>query len=306
MVSILLVFLFSIYASALGFDNTLELLLAEKQKYPSWYIGKNIFSSNYLYHICDYSIKSTLNYATPCYQVQLDFIALLQEQSKQSWIVQAIFTPDNTHKNWFAILHISDDFATITTDGTSMNYAASLSHTLFYLQKYANIHKPQSLEIGTSWGSVNEYVSPVPSLVVNRFTTSNIGNTPLSFYQVGFEVSTYNAFYIQEKIPFPIESILYDSKSPDTSPRVLYQVKLLSASNATKTAIVGPQLDLLQTCSLSQEQTTPANNVTQPTLKNNAGDMTPNYTNEINFTNEDKVLQGLKKLNGSFTLSSTR
>ncbi|MGI0059157.1 MAG: hypothetical protein ACREBJ_05255, partial [Nitrosotalea sp.] len=234
LVAVIMIVSFSIISvHAIGFDNSLERLVIEKQKeYPSWYVGKDILpQQNYTYHICDYSIKPTLNYATPCYQAELDFIDLLQEQNEQTWIVQAIFTPDDTGRHWFSILHISKDFATITTDGSSMNYATSLSHTIFYLQKYANMHKPQLLKIGTSWGLVDEYVSPVPQFTVNRFTTIPMGDTITSVYQVGFEVVKDNAFYIKEDIPFPIESILYDSNTANTDAPALYQVKLLGISN---------------------------------------------------------------------------
>ncbi len=250
---IIIVSFFFVTVHAIGFDNSFERLVIEKQKeYPSWYIGKDVLpQQSYTYHICDYSIKPTLNYATSCYQAELDFIGLLQEPTGQTWIVQAIFTPDGTHNQWFSILHISSDFATITTDGTSMNYATSLSHTIFYLQKYANMHKPQLLKIGTSWGLVDEYVSPVPQFTVNRFTTIPMGNTTTSAYQVGFEVVKDNTFYIKDDIPFPVESTLYDSKTVNTDAPALYQVKLLSISNIAKNNIALPSQQQFKTTTAS-------------------------------------------------------
>ena len=329
--TIMMVSFFFVTVHAIGFDNSFERLVIEKQKeYPSWYIGKGVLpQQSYTYHICDYSIKPTLNYATSCYQAELDFIGLLQEPTGQTWIVQAIFTPDNSHNQWFSILHISQDFATITTDGTSMNYATSLSHTIFYLQKYANMHKPQLLKIGTSWGLVDEYVSPVPQFTVNRFTTMPMGDTITSAYQVGFEVVKDNTFYIKENIPFPIESTLYDSKTVNTDAPALYQVKLLSISNVAKNTTA------LQACSNNSEpqqpviplskqsQTLPLpndanntysnqaipsnieNNFTQNTLQNNTGNLDQNYTNEINFTTEGQILKAFKGLGGNLTLNST-
>ena len=310
---------FFVTVHAIGFDNSFERLVIEKQKeYPSWYVGKDVLpQQSYTYHICDYSIKPTLNYATSCYQVELDFIGLLQEQTRQTWIVQAIFTPDNSHNQWFSILHISSDFATITTDGTSMNYATSLSHTIFYLQKYANMHKPQLLKIGTSWGLVDEYVSPVPQFTVNRFTTIPMGNTTTPAYQIGFEVVKDNTFYINEGIPFPVESTIYDSKTTNTDAQALYQVKLLSITNMAKNN-VGPSLDIKQICSdplllntinnTYSNQTIPSNpenNSTQNTVQNNTGNLDQNYTNEINFTTEGPILKAFKGLGGNLTLNST-
>ncbi|MDE1845620.1 MAG: hypothetical protein KGI10_09905 [Thaumarchaeota archaeon] len=317
---ITMVSFFFVTVHAIGFDNSFERLVIEKQKeYPSWYIGKDVLpQQSYTYHICDYSIKPTLNHATSCYQVKLDFIGLLQESTGQTWIVQAIFTPDDSHNQWFSILHISSDFATITTDGTSMNYATSLSHTIFYLQKYANMHKPQLLKIGTSWGLVDEYVSPVPQFTVNRFTMIDMGNTTTSAYQIGFEVVKDNTFYIKEGIPFPVESTLYDSNTANTDAQALYQVKLLSITNMAKNIAVGPPLDIKQICSdplllntinntySNQTISNPENNFTQNTLQNNTGNLDQNYTNEINFTTESQLLKALKRLDGNLTLNSTR
>ena len=318
--AVIIISFFFVTVHAIGFDNSFERLVLEKQKeYPSWYVGKDVLpQQSYTYHICDYSIKPTLNYATSCYQVELDFIGLLQEQTGQTWIVQAIFTPDNSHNQWFSILHISEDFATITTDGTSMNYATSLSHTIFYLQKYANMHKPQLLKIGTSWGLVDEYVSPVPQFTVNRFTTIPVGDITTSVYQVGFEVVKDNTFYIKEDVPFPVESTLYDSKTINTDAPALYQVKLLSITNMAKNITVGPSLDIKQICSdplllntinnTYSNQTiplNPENNSTQNTVQNYTGNLNQNYTNEINFTTEGQILKAFKGLGGNLTLNST-
>ncbi|MDE1819072.1 MAG: hypothetical protein KGI19_10775 [Thaumarchaeota archaeon] len=326
---------------AIGFDNSLKRLVIEKQKeYPSWYVGKDILpQQSYTYHICDYSIKPTLNYATPCYQAELDFVGLLQEQTRLTWIVQAIFTPDDTSKHWFSILHISQDFATITTDGTSMNYATSLSHTIFYLQKYANMHNPQLLKMGTSWGLVDEYVSPIPQFTVNRFTMIHTGNVTTSVYQVGFEVVKDNAFYIKDDIPFPVESVLYDSNTANTDAQALYQVELLSVSNVEKNT-VGQSLGIKQICldplllehdghgnikvrSNSESptsvlpnhvnntylnQTSPlntGNNFTQNIIQSNTENLNQNYTNEINFTTEGQMLKAFEGLGGNLTLNST-
>jgi hypothetical protein len=318
-VAVIMIISFSIIpVHAIGFDYTLEHLVIEKQKeYPSWYVGKNILSQqNYTYHICDHTIKPTLNYATTCYQAELDFVDLLQEQTGQTWIVQAIFTPNDTGKHWFSILHISKDFATITTDGTSMNYVTSLSHTIFYLQKYANMHKPQLLKIGASWGLADEYVSPVPQFTVNRFTIISMGDATTSAYQVGFEVVKDNAFYIKEDIPFPIESTLYDSKTANTDAPALYQVKLLGISNVAKLqqpVIPIPNQSQTQqlpsiinnTCSNQTISSNPENNFTQNTLQNDTGNLNQNYTNEINFTTEGQILKAFKGLDGNLTLNST-
>jgi hypothetical protein len=227
------VFSFSEISYAVGFSSFEEQVIEKQATYPSWYIGKGVVpGEQFAYHICDRTIKPTLNGATQCYRADLYFVQLLQDHGGHRWVVQASFTPDGSSNPWFAILHISENFATITTDGTSMNYAASLSHALLYLQKYANKDKPQALKIGSSWGLVDNYVSPVPQLTVDRFVTVNMDSNMTGVYEVGFEVVKDNVIYIKNGFPFPIEQTIYDSEGYNADPPILYQIKLLQTNNA--------------------------------------------------------------------------
>jgi len=144
------------------------------------------------------------------------------------------------------------------------------------------------------------------------------GDTTTSAYQVGFEVVKDNTFYIKEGIPFPVESILYDSKATNTDAQDLYQVKLLSITNMAKNLTVGPSLDIKQICSdplllniinnTYSNQTIPLkpeNNSTQNTVQNYTGNLNQNYTNEINFTTEGQILKAFKGLGRNLTPNST-
>ncbi|MGI0046323.1 MAG: hypothetical protein ACREBB_03935 [Nitrosotalea sp.] len=333
-VGIIMVLLFSSVAYAIGFDNSFERLVIEKQKeYPSWYMGKGIApGQSFTYHICDRTIKPTLNGATTCYQATLDFVSLLQDHTGDIWIVQAVFTPDGSKSQWPAILYITEDFGTITTDGSSMNYATSLSHTLLYLQKYANTFKPQTLEIGRSWGFVDDYVSPVPQLTVTMFTSIDTGSNSTGVYEVGFDVVKDNTIYIKDGFPFPIEQTIYDSQGYSADPPILYQVKLetnnvqngiyqtidvkelcsnpllygqvpagtmpQNTNNVNKTQLVKTLSSINQTGNFL-----PTGNLTQ-TLQNDTTPFNPNYTRPLNVTNEQQILKELKSL-GNLTNSTS-
>lgn len=336
-VAIISTLLFSSVAYAIGFDNSFERLVIEKQKeYPSWYVGKGISQGeSFTYHICDRTIKPTLNGATTCYQAKLDFMEPLQDHTGRSWIVQGTFTPDGSKSQWLAILHITEDFGTITTDGASMNYASSLSHALLYIQKYANAHKSQTLEIGRSWGFVDDYVSPVPQLTVSRFTSIGMGSNSTGVYEVGFEVVKGNTVYIKDGFPFPIEQTIYDSQGYSADPPILYQFKLETynvQSNSISQAIGVKELcsnpllygqvshDIIsqnmnntnQTQQLpkiipSMNQTgniVPTGNLTQ-TLQNNTTPFDQNYTQPLNVTSEEQILKELKSLDGNLTNSTS-
>lgn len=325
-------------AYALGFDYSFEKLVIEKQKeYSSWYIGKGIVPGMiFTYHICDRTIKPTLNGATTCYQAKLDFVSLLEDHTGRSWIVQAAFTPDGSKIQWPAILHITEDFGTITTDDSSMNYATSLSHTLLYLQKYANTFKPQTLEIGRSWGFVDDYVSPVPQLTVTRFTSIDTGSNSTGVYEVGFDVVKDNTIYIKDGFPFPIEQTIYDSMVFNADPPILYQLKL-ETNNAQANIGISHGIDLMTLCSnpllytqapnyTIQQNTNSANQTQQPpktllpmnqsgsipptgnltqTLQNYTIPFNQNYTRPFNVTSEEQIQKELKSLSGNFTNSSS-
>ena len=316
---LIVVLALSFSAVAHAFDFSYEEQVIKKQReYPSWYVGKGILSGDtFTYHICDRTIKPTLNGATQCYQATLDFVGLLQDHTGSSWIVQAVFTPDGSDNGWFSILDISEDFGTITTDGTSMNYATSLSHTLLYMQKYASVYKPQKLEIGSSWGLVDDYVSPVPQLTVNRFVTIHLGSNSTGAYEVGFDVVNDNKIYIKDGFPFPLEQTIYDSEIYDSTPPVLYQVRLMQAGNMQDNAyqvmdantscpnplFYGPASSYTMpqnTVSASQThlQTLPINQtgiIIPPenmTLQNNTVPFDQNYTQPFNVTSKWRSNRG--------------
>lgn len=301
-------------AYAMTFDNSFEQQVIENQKgYPSWYVGDGIaLGQSFTYHICDRTMKSTLNGATTCYQAVLDFVSLLEDHTGNVWIVQATFTPDGSQTPWPAIMHITEDFGTITTDGSSMNYATSLSHTLFYLQKYANVFKPQKLEIGSSWGLVDDYVSPVPQLTVTRFTSIDAGPNSTGVYEVGFDVVKDNVIYIRNGFPLPIEQTIYDSQGYNSDPPILYQVQL-EESNLQNSG--SQTIDLKELCSnpllygqplryMNQQNANSTNQMPQPLSGsiNQTGNILPsgnltqilqnetvasdqNYTRPLNVTN---------------------
>ncbi|MGI0087844.1 MAG: hypothetical protein ACREBI_07765 [Nitrosotalea sp.] len=303
---------FSAVAHATGLS--LEEQVIENQKgYPSWYIGKGIVPGESLtYHICDLTMKSTLNGATTCYQARLDFVSLLQDHTGGVWIVQAVFTPDGSTSQWPSILYITEDFGGITTDGSSMNYATSLSHTLLYLQKYANTFKPQKLEIGSSWGFVDDYVSPVPQLTVTRFTSIDTGSNSTGVYEVGFDVVKDNTIYIKDGFPFPVEQTIYDSEGYSADPPILYQLKLETdnVQNGTSQAIDVKELcsNPLLTDQISSYTMPSANNVNQTqlkTLQNNTMISDENYTRPLNVTSEEQIQKELRSLGGNLT-NSTR
>ncbi|MDE1767099.1 MAG: hypothetical protein KGI27_12635, partial [Thaumarchaeota archaeon] len=336
-IAIISVLSLSAVAYAIGFDYGFEKSVIEKQKeYPSWYIGKGIApGDSFTYHICDRTIKSTLNSATTCYQARLDFVSLLEDHTGRSWIVQGTFTPDGSKIQWPAILHITEDFGTITTDGSSMNYAISLSHTLLYLQKYANIFKPQALEIGRSWGFVDDYVSPVPQLTVNRFTSIDTGSNSTGVYEVGFDVVKDNTIYIKDGFPFPVEQTIYDSMVYNTDQPILYQIKL-ETDNVQANNGISHGIDLMTLCSnpqfyaqapnyIIQQNTNSVNQTQQPpktlppmksgsipptgnltqTLQNNTIPFNQNYTQPFNVTSEAQIQKELKSLGSNFTNSSS-
>ncbi len=321
------------FAYAITFDNSFEQSVIENQKgYPSWYIGDGITpGQTFTYHICDRTIKPTLNGATACYQAVLDFVSLLEDHTGNVWIVQATFTPDGSQTQWPAIMRITEDFGGITTDGSSMNYATSLSHTLFYLQRYANVFKPQKLEIGSSWGLVDDYVSPVPQLTVTKFTSIDTGSNSTGVYEVGFDVVKDNVIYIKNGFPFPIEQTIYDSQGYNPDPPVLYQVQLEESNLQNSNS---QTIDLKELCSnpllygqplhyiVPQNATSP-NPIPQPlgTSLNQTGNIQPssnrtqilqnetmtsdqNYTRPLNVTSEEQILKELKLQNGNLTNST--
>ncbi|MDE1863722.1 MAG: hypothetical protein KGI33_12570 [Thaumarchaeota archaeon] len=302
---------FSAAAHAIGSESLQQLVIENQKGYPSWYVGKGIVpGESFDYHICDRTMKSTLNGAATCYRADLDFVSLLQDHTGGVWIVQATFTPDGSKSQWPAILHITEDFGTITTDGETMNYATSLSHTLLYMQKYANMYKPQKLEIGSSWGYAEDFVSDMPQLTVTRFTSIETGYNSTGVYEIGYDVVKENTVYIKDGFPFPIEQTIYDSLGYNSDPPVLYQIRLMQTGNMQNNVYQGMKVNAscpnplfygpvsndtisqnTNSASQTQLQALPINRTgiilpDNMTLQNNTATFGQNYTQPFNVTSK--------------------
>lgn len=176
-----------------------------------WWSGKNLSEGDYfVYEICNSEsfTKSTL--PGHCYTVSLEFVALLQTDTGNKWIVQVqIITIDDDKK--YAIFQVDADTFDVQTDRTSIEYADSVHDTIFHMSKYAGNGKQEFLKVGQSWGDVSSYMTPDPQMTVRNKSLFSVQDVQIPVFDVGYVILEKTVFHISPDMPFPLSATAYDS-----------------------------------------------------------------------------------------------
>ncbi len=209
-------------------------VLEIKSKYQEnqWWSGKNLAEGDYfVYEIChsESFTKSTLS--GHCYDISLEFVALLQTETGRKWIVQVqILTTDGEQK--YAIFQIDADTFDITTDRTSIEHAGSVRDSIFHMNQYANNAMQKSLNVGQGWGQVPSYITPDPQMTVRERSVFPVQGMQIPVFSVGYAILEKTSFLISPDMPFPVSATAYDPNRiiPDT--HMIFRYDLLMYGNA--------------------------------------------------------------------------
>lgn len=188
-------------------------LLHRKAKAETWYLGKGLGpSSMFTYKVCDMIliIPESPNH---CYQIRLEFIDTLKSPHGDVWIVQAVI--DHQGKRAYSIFQIFASTFDITTDGTSIPYADSVSRTIFWIGKFANELGQKPLTVGKPWGKIATYTAPQTELVVRDTKVISLDNKEqFQTFVLGYNLIEQSSININGDFPFPIKAVIY---KPTTS-----------------------------------------------------------------------------------------
>ncbi len=182
--------------------------LYRKGKPATWYLGKSLGpGSLFTYKICD-MVLIIPESPDHCYQIRLEFIDVLKDPHGDVWIVQAVM--DHQDRKTYAIFQISATTFDITTDGTSIPYADSVSRTLFWIGKFANEFNQKPLAIGKSWGKIATRTAPETELIIRNEVTG-VGSNEQQFqtFTLGYNLIEQSTLSISEGFPFPIKAVIY-------------------------------------------------------------------------------------------------
>lgn len=214
-------------------DNQIENssdLLHRKGKADTWYLGKGLGpSSLFIYKVCD-MVLAIPESPDHCYRISLEFIDILRGPRGDAWIVQAVI--DHQNKKSYAIFQISDTTFDITTDGTSIPYADSVSRTLFWIGKFANESNQKPLSVGKSWGMVATTTAPATELVVrNTEVTSLYHKEQLPTFVIGYNLMEQSTIYISENFPIPIKAVIYKPTTSYQNTPLQFSIELVDYKN---------------------------------------------------------------------------
>ncbi len=122
----------------------------------------------------------------------------------------------------------------ITTDGTSIPYADSVSRTIFWIGKFANELDQKPLAVGKSWGKVATYTAPATELVVKNTQVIEFNNEgPFHTFVLGYNLIEQSTININEDFPFPIKSVIYKPTISHQNIPLQFTIDLVNHTNTS-------------------------------------------------------------------------
>lgn len=206
-------------------------LLNRKGKPATWYLGKSLTPSDqFTYKICD-MILIIPESPDHCYQLSLEFADILKGPHGDVWVVQAIM--DHQDKKTYSIFQISATTFDITTDGTSIPYADSVSRTLFWIGKFANEFDQKPLVIGKSWGKIATYTAPETDLVIRNKQVIALedNNQQFQTFALGYNLVEQSTLSISDDFPFPIKAVIYKPTASHQNIPLQFTIELVNYAN---------------------------------------------------------------------------
>ncbi|KEQ56874.1 hypothetical protein AAA799N04_00544 [Marine Group I thaumarchaeote SCGC AAA799-N04] len=206
-------------------------LLDRKGKPATWYLGKNLIPGDqFTYKICD-MILIIPESPEHCYQLSLEFVDILKSPHGDVWVVQAVM--DHQDRKTYSIFQLSAATFDITTDGTSIPYADSVSRTLFWIGKFANEFDEMPLAIGKSWGKIATYTAPETDLVIRNKEVIALDDNNQQFqtFALGYNLIEQSIINISDDFPFPIKAIIYKPTASHQNIPLQFTIELVNHTN---------------------------------------------------------------------------
>jgi len=169
-----------------------------------WKLGDNIQKGDmYEYKICSDRIISQVIYPYHCYNIELEFVTILESYKGKVWVVQGNFTTLEINRSM--ILFINPDTFEVDTDLLNVDLGNSLENTIFSLSKYGE----KSLSIGTVWGMVPSYFTNDIPLEIKKHELIDTSLGEINSKVLGYDVIVSSNYYVNEQYPFPVKASIF-------------------------------------------------------------------------------------------------
>lgn len=175
------------------------------QHYDSslWGVGNNLKEGDsYEYKICGDKTISQVIHPYHCYNIELDFVTILESYKGKVWVVQGNFTTLEINRSM--ILFINPDTFQVDTDLLNVDLGNSLENTIFSLSVYGD----KSVSIGKQWGMIPSYFTNDVSLEIKRQELIDTKIGIISTMVLGYDVIQQSNYYISD-LPFPVKASIF-------------------------------------------------------------------------------------------------
>ena len=168
-----------------------------------WKLGDNIQKGDvYEYKICSDRIIFQVIYPYHCYNMELEFVTILESYKGKVWVVQGNFTtPDISNQ---MILLINPDTFQVDTDLLNVDLGNSLENTIFSLSVYGD----KSVSIGKQWDTIPSYFTNDVPLEIKRHELIDTKIGIIDTMVLGYDVIQQFNYYISD-LSFPVKASIF-------------------------------------------------------------------------------------------------
>ena len=169
-----------------------------------WKLGGTIQEGDlYQYIICSDKTISQIIYPYHCYNIELEFVTILESYNGEVWVVQGNFTTPDINRSM--ILLIDPTTFKVTTDKLNIDLGNSLENTIFSLSQYGE----KSLSIGAVWGMVPSYFTNDVPLEIKKQKLIDTKLGVIDSKILGYDVIVQSNYYLSENYPFPVKASIF-------------------------------------------------------------------------------------------------
>lgn len=199
-----------------------------QQKYDEslYHVGINLTEGDvYEYKICSDDTIQQVIYPYHCYNIQLNFVTILESYKGKVWVVQGNFTTPEINRSM--ILLIDVDTFEVSTDRLNVDLGNSIQNTIFSLSQYGK----SSLSIGTVWGIIPSYFTHDVPLEIKRHELIDTEIGEIDSVILGYDVVQPSNYYISNDFSFPVRGNILSPNIIFPEPIELFYFEIINFSN---------------------------------------------------------------------------
>lgn len=198
----------------------------------SWELGEKLKEGDFFhYRICDSMVSPGVEIGFFCYDLELEFIQILESWKGPTWIVQGnVTTGDDSHYNSkYMILYIDPETFEVNSNPLYYHTSDSIQNTIFYTSQYGK----NQLSVGEVWGMIPSYFTNDSPVEITRVSNVKVeySDSKVDTFVLGYNVIEESQIFINPDLPFPVKALVYDPNLIFPKVREMYYFELVEYYN---------------------------------------------------------------------------